>query len=99
MDFERCGLSDSVKIALNDNDRKRAKQIAAYPWFANKKPWQKEIEKMLDNGFKLEVESLVNKDISYVTEEYTPAAGWKTRTGWIEASLGASQRERLQTGV
>ncbi len=72
IDVDRCGLSDSVKISLNDNDRKRAKQIAAYPWFANKKPWQKEIEKMLDNGFKLEVEALVNKDISYVTEEYTP---------------------------
>ena len=27
-DFERCELSDSVKITLNDNDRKRAKQIA-----------------------------------------------------------------------
>ena len=25
------------------------------------------------NGFKLEVEALISKDISYVTEEYTPA--------------------------
>ena len=73
IDFERCGLSDSVKIALNDTDRKRAKQIAAYPWFAHKKPWQKEIQKLLDNGFKLEVEALISKDISYVTEQYTPA--------------------------
>ena len=72
-DFERCQLSDSVKIALNDNDRKRAKQIAAYPWFAKKREWQREIEKMLKNDFKLEVESLISKDISYVTEEYVPA--------------------------
>ena len=35
-DFERCQLSDSVKINLNDNDIKRAKQIAGYPWFAKK---------------------------------------------------------------
>ena len=28
IDFQRCGLSDSVKIAMNDTDRKRAKQIA-----------------------------------------------------------------------
>ena len=28
---------------------------------------------MLSNGFKLEVESLISKDISYVTEQYTPA--------------------------
>ncbi|MGO9112734.1 MAG: DNA topoisomerase IV subunit A [Thermoguttaceae bacterium] len=72
IDFERCALSDSVQIALNDTDRKRARQIAGYPWFANKKPWQKEIQKLLDNGFKLEVEALISKDISYVTEEYTP---------------------------
>jgi DNA topoisomerase VI subunit A len=71
-DFERCELSDSVKIALNDQDIKRAKQIASYPWFAHKKAWQKEIELMLKNGFKLEVESLISKDISYVTEVYTP---------------------------
>ncbi|HYW80963.1 MAG TPA: DNA topoisomerase IV subunit A [Thermoguttaceae bacterium] len=73
VDFERCGLSDSVTIALNDTDRRRAKQIASYPWFAHKKPWQKEIKKLLDNGFKLEVEALISKDISYVTEEYAPS--------------------------
>ncbi len=72
IDLERCGLSDSVKIDLNDTDRKRAKQIANYPWFEKKRPWQKEIKRMLDNGFKLEVEALISKDISYVTEEYTP---------------------------
>ncbi len=72
MDFERCGLSNSVKISLNDNDKKRARQIANYPWFEKKKAWQKEIQTMLDNGFKLEVEALVSRDISYVTEQYVP---------------------------
>ncbi|MFZ5830848.1 MAG: DNA topoisomerase IV subunit A [Planctomycetota bacterium] len=72
IDFDRCGLSNSVKINLNDTDRKRARQIANYPWFAHKKDWQKEIKQLLDNGFKLEVEALISKDISYVTEEYTP---------------------------
>lgn len=73
IDLERCGLSDSVKINLNETDKKRAKQIANYPWFVKKKAWQKEIRQMLDNGFKLEVEALISRDISYVTEEYTPA--------------------------
>lgn len=72
-DYERCQLTESVEIELTDNDRKRARQIAAYPWFEKKKAWQKEIELMLKNGFKLEVEALVSKDISYVTEEYVPA--------------------------
>jgi len=71
-DFARCKLSNDVKIALSEQDRKRAKQIAEYPWFAKKKAWQKEIEMMLDNGFKLEVEALANRDFSYVTEEYVP---------------------------
>ncbi|MBQ72667.1 MAG: DNA topoisomerase VI [Planctomycetaceae bacterium] len=71
-DFTRCGLSNDVKIELDDRDRKRAKEIAEYPWFADRKPWQKEIKRMLSNGFKMEVESLITKDISYVTETYVP---------------------------
>ena len=72
IDYDRCGLSASVTIDLNENDRKRAKQIANYPWFEKKRQWQREIKKMLDNGFKLEVEALISKDISYVTETYVP---------------------------
>ncbi|MBL0927494.1 MAG: DNA topoisomerase IV subunit A [Phycisphaerales bacterium] len=71
-DYQECELSDDVQIALNDNDIKRANEIAQYPWFADKKPWQLEIRKMLANGFKMEVESLITKDISYVTETYVP---------------------------
>jgi len=72
IDYDRCGLSDDVILAMNDNDRKRAKQIAKYPWFEKKRPWQSEIQRMLKNDFKLEVESLISKDISYVTEVYVP---------------------------
>ncbi len=72
MDYTRCDLSDDVKIELNDRDVSRAKQIAAYPWFADKKPWQKEIQLLLKQGFKMEVEALITKDISYVTETYVP---------------------------
>jgi hypothetical protein len=72
-DYERCQLSPSVQIKLNEQDIKRARQIAQYPWFAHKKAWQKELDMMLKNGFKLEVEALISKDISYVTEQYVPA--------------------------
>ncbi|MDG1360686.1 MAG: DNA topoisomerase IV subunit A [Phycisphaerales bacterium] len=71
-DYARCGLSDDVKIELNNRDLERAKQIAAYPWFADRRVWQKEIKRMISNGFKMEVESLITKDISYVTETYVP---------------------------
>lgn len=71
-DFEACSLSDAVKIDLSDNDIKRAKEIAAYPWFEDHKGWQKEIAHLLKNGFKMEVEAMITKDISYVTETYVP---------------------------
>src|ERR1043165_786970 len=71
-DYKVCDLPDAVKIDLSENDIKRAKEIAAYPWFEHHKGWQREIEKMLANGFKMEVESLITKDISYVTETYVP---------------------------
>ena len=90
-DYERCELSSSVQIKLNEQDIKRAKQIASYPWFEKKKAWQKEIDLMLKNGFKLEVESLISKDISYVTEEYVPERleegdflDQAARHGWVE---------------
>jgi DNA topoisomerase-6 subunit A len=81
-DYKACDLSDDVQIDLNDRDITRAKQIMNYPWFKDRQQWQREIKKMLDNGFKMEVESLITKDISYVTEVYVPerlkAQDWLT---------------------
>lgn len=71
-DFDACKLDDAVKIDLTDNDVKRAKEIAAYPWFESKPSWQREIQKMLSNGFKMEVEAMITKGISFVTESYVP---------------------------
>src|SRR6185503_12768465 len=33
LDYGRCQLSPSVQIKLNEQDIKRARQIAQYPWF------------------------------------------------------------------
>ncbi|MEK6238224.1 MAG: DNA topoisomerase IV subunit A [Planctomycetales bacterium] len=71
-DYKECGLSESVKIELNKKDVTRAKAIKKYPWFQNKQRWQKEIDELLKNNFKLEVEALISRDISYVTETYVP---------------------------
>src|SRR5262252_4028352 len=46
-DYDRCELSTSVQIKLNEQDIKRAQQIKSYPWFEHKKAWQKEIDLML----------------------------------------------------
>ncbi len=71
-DYDDLDLPEAVKIDLTENDIKRAGEIAAYPWFEGHRKWQSEIERMLKNGFKMEVESLITKDISYVTETYVP---------------------------
>ena len=71
-DYTECDLGDAVKIDLTENDIKRAKEIAAYPWFTDHRGWQKEIDLMLRNGFKMEVEAMINKGISYVSETYVP---------------------------
>ena len=61
-----------MRIDLTETDIKRANEIAAYPWFEGHKGWRKEIQKLLDNGFKMEVEAMINKGISYVSETYVP---------------------------
>ncbi|GAC1371298.1 MAG: DNA topoisomerase IV subunit A [Polyangiales bacterium] len=70
-DFQKYKLSDDVKIDLEKDDVSRAKQMLAYPWF-QAKHWQREIHGMLEAGFKMEIEALSNKGISFVTEEYVP---------------------------
>jgi DNA topoisomerase-6 subunit A len=70
-DFKKFKLSDEVRIDLLKEDITRAKQMLAYPWFAAKQ-WQEEINDQLEAGFKMEIEALSNKDISFVTDVYIP---------------------------
>ncbi len=82
-DYEEYELSDDVKIAVDDKDIKRAKQIMEYPWFKGKKEWEKEVALMLKHGFKMEVESLLTKSISFVTESYVPQK-LKQKSKWLD---------------
>ena len=70
-DFKRFELRNDLKISLTKEDESRAKQMLAYPWFAHKQ-WQREITDMLKAGFKMEIEVLSSKDISFVTDVYIP---------------------------
>jgi DNA topoisomerase-6 subunit A len=70
-DFKQFKLSDDVKIELEKKDITRAKEMLAYPWFGAAH-WQEEINDLLEAGFKMEIEALSNKDISFVTDVYIP---------------------------
>lgn len=71
-DRETFKINDSATIELNSKDINRAREIMNYPWFAKKKPWQKEIGQMLKSGVKMELEAFSSKDFSFITEEYLP---------------------------
>lgn len=71
-DAQRFGISSQIPMPLTDEDRRRAKEIREYPWFASKE-WQKEIKHMESLGVKLELEALSSKNFKFITEEYLPA--------------------------
>ncbi len=70
-DYEKFSMPSSSEIKLKAEDISRAEQMKAYPWFKDAK-WQREIQATIDNGFKMEVDSLLGKRISFITEEYLP---------------------------
>jgi DNA topoisomerase-6 subunit A len=71
LDYKKFKLPKAVEIKLADKDIARAKEMKAYPWFADKK-WQREIDATLENGFKMEVDSFLTKGVSFISEEYLP---------------------------
>jgi DNA topoisomerase-6 subunit A len=70
-DADRFDLPSHVAMPLTPEDRRRAKEIRNYPWFA-KREWQREIKHMEAIGKKLELEALSNKHFSFITQEYLP---------------------------
>jgi DNA topoisomerase-6 subunit A len=70
-DYVKYKLTSAVQIKLKKEDVARAQQMKAYPWFKDKK-WQREIQALLDNGFKMELDGFLTKSISFITDEYIP---------------------------
>jgi DNA topoisomerase-6 subunit A len=70
-DYSKYKLTSAVEIKLKKEDIARAEQMKAYPWFKDKK-WQREINALLDNGFKMELDGFLTKSISFITDEYIP---------------------------
>ena len=70
-DAQQYAIPSYARLALDKRDGVRAKEILGYEWF-QKKPWKREIKKMLSNGFKMELEALCTRGISFITEEYLP---------------------------
>jgi DNA topoisomerase-6 subunit A len=56
---------------LKQEDVTRAEQMKAYPWFKDQK-WQREIQRLLDNKFKMEIDGFLTNGIEFLAEEYLP---------------------------
>jgi DNA topoisomerase-6 subunit A len=70
-DYKKFSMPSAAEIKLTKEDIARAEQMKNYPWFKDKK-WQREIQAIVDNGFKMELDSLLTKGISFITDEYIP---------------------------
>jgi DNA topoisomerase-6 subunit A len=70
-DYKKFAMPKAAEIKLTKEDLTRAEQMKNYPWFKDAK-WQREIQAIVDNGFKMEVDALLTKRISFITEEYIP---------------------------
>ena len=70
-DVEKFDIPRNVTIKLNEQDKKRAKEMLNYVWFKPKE-WQQEIRNMLRLGYKLELEALSAKGIKFISEVYLP---------------------------
>ena len=70
-DVDKFGIDTNVTIKLNENDKKRVKELMKYIWFKPKK-WQTELKNMIKKNYKLELEALSSKGIKFITEKYLP---------------------------
>ena len=59
-------------IKLKDVDVSRLKQIAAYNWFKDAKPWQRQFKMMKKFNAKVEIQALSSKGITFISDEYLP---------------------------
>ncbi len=81
MDQEKYKLPKEVIIRLNDEDKRRIKEILKYPWF-QKPEWRRELTYMVEKNVKLELEALSRKHISFITDTYVPEKIAKKE--WLE---------------
>jgi DNA topoisomerase-6 subunit A len=59
-------------IKLKDVDIKRLKELSKYEWFKNKKEWQRQFKLIEELKGKVELDALVTKGITFISDKYIP---------------------------
>ncbi len=70
-DIEKYDLKRHI-IKFKEVDEKRLQQIANYPWFKNKKEWQRQFKLMKQMKGKVELAALSSKGITFISDVYLP---------------------------
>lgn len=60
-------------IKLTDQDLARIKQVSEYDWFKENKDWQRQFKMMKEMNGKAEIQALVTRGISFISETYLPS--------------------------
>ncbi|MEM4511414.1 MAG: DNA topoisomerase IV subunit A [Nanopusillaceae archaeon] len=68
-DIREYHLKD-VTIELKERDIKRIKELMNYPWFRNKKDWQRQFSIMLTEKIKIEQDALAKRSLEFVADVY-----------------------------
>ena len=59
-------------IKFKDVDMKRLKDMSKYEWFKGKKEWERQFKLMTDMKGKVELDALVSKGITFISDKYIP---------------------------
>jgi len=59
-------------IKLKDVDVKRLKELSKYEWFKDKKEWQRQFKLIEELKGKVELDALVTKGITFISDRYIP---------------------------
>ena len=59
-------------IKFKDVDMKRLKDMSKYEWFKGKKEWERQFKLMADMKGKVELDALVSKGITFISDKYIP---------------------------
>ncbi|MEM5804642.1 MAG: DNA topoisomerase IV subunit A [Candidatus Aenigmatarchaeota archaeon] len=70
-DVQKYELKRQI-IKFKDVDMNRLKQISKYEWFKDNKGWQRQFKMMEELKGKVELDALVAKGITFVSDKYLP---------------------------
>ncbi|PFX31488.1 Meiotic recombination protein SPO11 [Stylophora pistillata] len=71
-DIIRLSIPRDQLIPLTERDRYKARELLDRPYIQSHEVWKKEIETMLSQGFKAEIQALSSISFNFLSETYLP---------------------------